>query len=265
MTPNMSVRGRGSAPGHQGGARRHARRRGGRRNGQDDRAGQPHPPGAGDRPREDGRDRRRDVHGKGSRRAQVAPARDARTRARVGRGARAGRRGDSASPRTCARDARGGARQYHPWILRRSAPRAARRSARGSAVQRADRAAVRSVVCPRLPCLAPRGARGSAGRAPARASPYERAFVRRRCRRGSDRSASPGRTHAGRVARFPGALAPAAIRPNRRDRPPRCEPPSPRGHDARAGVAARQPFHRYRGRAPAERPDRAGAVVWSAR
>ena len=198
-------------------SRRHARRRSGGRHRQDHRARQADPARARDRPARDGRDRRRDVHREGRRRAEAAAARGARESSGPTRRER--RRPGSA--RAGARDARRGARQHHPRVLRRSAARAAGRGARRSAVRRADRAAGRPAVrrarfapgcrtrCEILP-------RACAARCAGRAAPSfgfgggvdDGPIDRLRSRR----------TGAGRVARLPDAVAAAAVRSRARDR-----------------------------------------------
>ena len=133
-------------------------------------------------------------------------------------GARAQAAGaDARGARTTRCDARGGARQHHPRLLRRAAARAAGRGARRSAVHGADRAAGRAAVRRRVRALAAGAARGSARRRPPRAAPHE--LVRRSAaatRDGADRSPAPRRPGARRVARLRRAVGGAPFDPRRR-------------------------------------------------
>ena len=241
------------APGDRRRPRRHARRRSGGRHRQDDRAGEPHPARARDRPRDDDRDRRGHVHGEGGRRAEAAAARGARARARAA--ATDAEVRDAARGR--ARDARGSARQHDSRLLRRAAARAAGRGARRSAVRGPHRAAGRPALRARVSRLAAGGAararpKGCGARCGGRARP---SFGGGDGGGPIDRLRSAGRD-ARRVARLPAAVAAAAVRSRRRDRPPgRGAAPLRRPDGGAASSDARQPVRRHRRGPPAEPAD----------
>ena len=243
--------------GHRQRSRRHADRRGRGRHRQDDRAGEPDPARARDRPRDDGRDRRGDVHREGRGRAEAPPARGAGAR-------RARRAADPVRPATRSRRRSKTLEEAHVNTIHgfcaellRERPVEARVDPLFAVLTepQADRR-----LRARVPRLAAGGAEESAGgRAPC-AAPDERAVVRRRRRRRADRSAARRGPDAGRGARLSrtrgsGRRSIAARRSIGSSR--RCTglPTLTASPLSRA----RQPVHRHRRGPPPQPPDRSSS------